>query len=157
MRTAMESVGDDFAKITPEMLKKAEDLHYGHLLDGDGNINMAADSFLEKQFREATLTSELKGTAAKMDQLFGNIPLIKPFYLFARTGVNGLNFTYKNTPLLGALHKESIAILTHKGTDFTELAEYGIKNAADLKAARSLFAGRQAMGAAVVGLSLIHI
>lgn len=151
MRTAMESVGDDFAKITPEMLKKAEDLHYGHLLDGDGNINMAADSFLEKQFREATLTSELKGTAEKMDKLFGNVPLIKPFYLFARTGVNGLNFTYKNTPLLGALHKESIAILTHKGTDFTELAEYGIKNAADLKAARSIFAGRQAMGATVVG------
>nr|BAR33382.1 hypothetical protein [uncultured Mediterranean phage uvMED] len=151
MRKAMEEVGDDFAKITPEMLKKAEDLHYGNLLDGDGNINMAADSFLEKQFREATLTSELKGTAGKMDQLFGNIPLIKPFYLFARTGVNGLNFTYKNTPLIGALHKESIAILTHKGTDFTELAEYGIKNAADLKAARSLFAGRQAMGSTVVG------
>ena len=48
-------------------------------------------------------------------------PLIKPFYLFARTGINGLNFTYKNTPLLGALHKESIDILKHTGDDFTEL------------------------------------
>ena len=151
MRKAMAEVGDDFSKITPEMLKKAEDLHYKNLLDGDGNINMAADSFLNQQFKEVTLTSELKGTAEKMDKLFGNVPLIKPFYLFARTGVNGLNFTYKNTPLLGALHKESIAILTHKGTNFTELADYGIKNAADLKAARSLFAGRQAMGSAVVG------
>ena len=150
MRQAMEEVGDDFAKITPEMLAKAEDLHYGNLLDGDGNINMAADSFLEKQFREVTLTSELKGPAAKLDDVFNQIPLIKPFYLFARTGVNGLNFTYKNTPLLGALHKESIAILTHKGDNFAELAEYGINNAADLKAARSLFAGRQAMGATVV-------
>ena len=150
MRQAMEEVGDDFAKITPEMLAKAEDLHYGNLLDGDGNINMAPDAWLEKQFKEVTLTSELKGPAAKLDKVFNDIPLIKPFYLFARTGVNGLNFTYKNTPLLGALHKESIAILTHKGTDFTELAEYGITNAADLKAARSLFAGRQAMGATVV-------
>ena len=150
MRTAMEEVGDDFAKITPEMLEKAENLHYGNLLDGDGNINMASDSWLEKQFKEVTLTSELKGTAAKLDDVFNSIPLIKPFYLFARTGVNGLNFTYKNTPLLGALHKESIAIMSHKGTDFTALAEYGINNAADLKAARSLFAGRQAMGATVV-------
>ena len=48
MRTAMEEVGDDFAKITPEMLEKAENLHYGNLLDGDGNINMASDSWLEK-------------------------------------------------------------------------------------------------------------
>ena len=95
MRTAMEEVGDDFAKITPEMLEKAENLHYGNLLDGDGNINMASDSWLEKQFKEVTLTSELKGTAAKLDDVFNSIPLIKPFYLFARTGVNGLNFTYK--------------------------------------------------------------
>ena len=152
MRQAMEAVGDDWTKITPEMLAKAEDLHYGNLLDADGNINMAADSWLDKQFREVTLTTELTGTAAKMDNLFNDIPLIKPFYLFARTGLNGLNFTYKNTPLLGALHKESVGILKHTGDDFTELAaNYGIKNAADLKAARSLFAGRQAMGATVVG------
>ena len=150
MRTAMEEVGDDFAKITPEMLAKAEDLHYGNLLDGDGNINMAADSWLDKQFKEVTLTTEMTGAAAKLDKVFNEIPLIKPFYLFARTGINGLNFTYKNSPLLGLLHKESVAILTHKGTDFTALAEYGITNAADLKSARSLLAGRQAMGATVV-------
>ena len=34
--------------------------------------------------------------------------------------------------------------------DFTELAEYGINNAADLKSARNLFAGRQEVGAGVV-------
>ena len=150
MRQVLEETGDDWSKITPEMLKKAEDLHYNKLLDGEGNLDLSQDAWLDKQFKEVTLTSELKGTAKELDRVFNNIPLIKPFYLFARTGINGLNFTYKNTPLLGALHEESLAILKHTGDDFTELAEYGINNAADLRSARNLFAGRQAVGAGVV-------
>ena len=150
LRQVLEETGDDWTKITPEILKKAEDIHYSHFLDGEGKLDFSGDSFLDKQFKEVTLTSELKGTAQQLDKVFSNIPLIKPFYLFARTGINGLNFTYKNTPLLGALHEESIAILKHTGDDFTELAEYGIKDAADLRNARNLFAGRQATGAAVV-------
>ena len=150
MRQALEAVGGDFNKLTPDILKQAEDIHYSHFLDADGNINIGDDAWLTKQFKEVTLTSELKGQAAKLDKVFSEIPLIKPFYLFARTGINGLNFTYKNTPLLGALHKESIDILRHTGDDFTELAQYGINNANDLKNARNLFAGRQAVGATVV-------
>ena len=150
MRQVLEEAGEDWTKITPDMLARAEDLHYKNFLDADGNLDFSGDSWLDKTFKEVTLTSELKGTAAKLDDVFNSIPMIKPFYLFARTGLNGLNFTYKNTPLLGALHRESIAILRHTGDDFTELAEYGIKNANDLKNARNLFAGRQATGAAVV-------
>jgi len=150
MRQALEYAGDDFTKITPDLLKQAEDIHYNHLLDGEGNINLAKDSWLKKQFEEVTLTSELKGFSAKLDDLFNSAPLVKPFYLFARTGVNGLNLSFKNTPLLGALHKESLAILRHTGDDFTELARYGIDNANDLANARNLLAGRQAVGATVV-------
>ena len=150
MRQALEVAGDDFTKITPDLLKQAEDIHYNHLLDGEGNINLAKDSWLKKQFEEVTLTSELKGFSAKLDDLFNSAPFVKPFYLFARTGVNGLNLSFKNTPLLGALHKESLAILRHTGDDFTELARYGIDNANDLANARNLLAGRQAVGATVV-------
>jgi hypothetical protein len=150
MRNALEEVGDDWTKLTPEILQKAEDNHFKHLLDGDGNINLGNDSWLKKQFEEVTLTSELKGFSAKLDALFDTTPLVKPFYLFARTGINGLNFTYKNTPLLGVLHKESIDILRHVGDDFKPLHKYGIENANDLANARNLFAGRQAVGAATV-------
>ena len=150
MRQALEEVGDDFDKITPEILGRYEDIHFQHLHDGEGNLNLAKDSFLNKQFKEVTLTTELDGAAKQLDKVFNDIPLIKPFYLFARTGINGLNFTYKNTPLLGALHKESIDILRHTGDDFSDLAKYGIENAADLANARNLFAGRQAVGATVV-------
>jgi len=151
MRTVLEEAGEDWSKITPDMLRQAEDLHYSNLLDGEGNINLAKDSWLKKQYEEVTLTSELQGAAAKLDTVFKDIPALSPFYLFARTGINGLNFTYKNTPLLGILHKESLDILRHTGDDFTELArKYGITNANELANARNLFAGRQAVGAATV-------
>jgi len=150
MRQALEEVGDDFDKLTPEILGRFEDIHFKHLHDGEGNLNLAKDSFLNKQFKEVTLTTELDGAAKQLDKVFNDIPLIKPFYLFARTGINGLNFTYKNTPLLGVLHKESIDILKHTGDDFSDLAKYGIENHADLANARNLFAGRQAVGATVV-------
>ncbi len=150
-REALETAGGNFDKLTPDILKEAEENYLKRILDADGNIDFADDSFLKKQFQEITLTSPLKGIAGELDNVFKKAPLIQPFYLFARTGINGLNFTYKNTPLLGALHKESIDILRHTGDDFTKLkAQYGIANANDLANARNLFAGRQAVGAATV-------
>jgi len=158
MRQAFEATGENWAKMTPELMKAAEDIHFKNLHDADGNINLSKDSWLNKQFKEVTLTSELNGFAKKLDGLLNETPLLKPFYLFARTGINGLNLSYKNTPLLGALHKESIAILTHKGNDFTPLMKYGIENANDLANAKNLFAGRQAVGATVVsGMASMYI
>jgi len=150
MRQALEVAGRDHVDFSPQLMKQAEDIHMKNLLDADGNLDLSLDSYLNKQFKEVTLTSELGGFSKKLDNLFNDVPLIKPFYLFARTGINGLNLTYKNTPLLGALHKESIDILRHTGDDFTPLFKYGIENADDLANARNLFAGRQAVGATVV-------
>ena len=150
MRQALEVAGDTHTKFSPDLMKQAEDIHYKNLLDADGNLDLGQDSWLNKQFKEVTLTSELTGWSKELDNLLKDKPLVRPFYLFARTGINGLNFTYKNTPLLGALHKESIDILRHTGDDFTPLFKYGIENANDLANARNLFAGRQAVGAATV-------
>ena len=150
-REVAEAAGGHFGKLDAEQFAKIQDKHYKNLLDMDGNIDVGRDSWLNKQYKEVTLTSELTGIAAKIDDIVKDYPLLQPFYLFARTGVNGLNFSYKNTPLLGALHKESIDILTHKGSDFSKLAKYGIENANDLQNAKNIFAGRQAVGAAVVG------
>ena len=150
MRQALEVAGRDHVEFSPQLMKQAEDIHFKNLLDADGNIDVGLDSYLNKQFKEVTLTSELTGFSKELDTLLKDKPLVRPFYLFARTGINGLNFTYKNTPLLGALHKESIDILRHTGDDFTPLFKYGIENANDLANARNLFAGRQAVGAATV-------
>ena len=150
MRQALEVAGRDHVDFSTDLMKQAEDIHFKNLLDADGNIDVGLDSYLNKQFKEVTLTSELTGFSKELDTLLKDKPLVRPFYLFARTGINGLNFTYKNTPLLGALHKESIDILRHTGDDFTPLFKYGIENANDLANARNLFAGRQAVGAATV-------
>jgi len=150
MRQALEVAGRDHVEFSADLMKQAEDINYKNLLDADGNLDLSQDSWLNKQFKEVTLTSELTGWSKELDNLLKDKPLVRPFYLFARTGINGLNFTYKNTPLLGALHKESIDILRHTGDDFTPLFKYGIENANDLANARNLFAGRQAVGAATV-------
>ena len=158
MRTALEETGEDWVKFSPELFKKAEDSHYKHLLDSEGHLDLSKDAWLNKQFKEITLTSELGGFSKKLDSLLNDTPLLKPFYLFARTGMNGINLSVKNTPLLGALHKESIDILRHQGDDFSSLMKYGIENANDLQSARNLFAGRQAVGATVVtGISGMYI
>ena len=121
MRQALEVAGRDHTAFSADLMKQAEDIHMKNLLDADGNIDIGQDAWLEKQFKEVTLTSELTGWSKELDTLLKDKPLVRPFYLFARTGINGLNFTYKNTPLLGALHKESIDILKHTGDDFTPL------------------------------------
>ena len=158
MRAALDAAGDKWTKFDADLFKKAEEGHYRNLLDNDGNLDLSNDSWLNKQFKEITLTSELDGFSKKLDGLLNETPLLKPFYLFARTGINGLNLSLKNTPLLGALHKESIDILRHTGDDFTPLMKYGIENANDLANARNLFAGRQAVGATVVtGISGMYI
>jgi len=77
------------------------------------------------------------------------MPILKPWYIFARPGINGLKLAFKNTPLLSFATKESRKILTHRGKDFSELAQYGITNVKDLDIARNLLAGRQATGAMV--------
>ena len=150
-REVAEAAGGHFGKLDAEQFAKIQDKHYKNLLDIDGNIDVGKDSYLSKQYKEVTLTSELNGIAEKLEDIVKEYPLLKPFYLFARTGVNGLNFSYKNTPLLGALHKESFDIMMHKGDDFSKLAKYGIENAQDLQNAKNIFIGRQAVGTAVVG------
>ena len=137
-------------KFDADQLKQAEDNFMDDFLDEAGNIDLSKDSWLKKQFEEVTLTSELKGFSSGLDRLMKDYPLVKPFYLFARTGINGLNLSFKNTPLLGVLHKESIDILSHNGEDFASLMKYGIENAEDLANARNLIAGRQAVGSTVV-------
>ena len=158
LRNVLEETGNDWSKLTPDILKRAEDAHYRNLLDGDGNLDLTADSYLNKQFKEITLTSEFEGFSKKLDGVLNETPLLKPFYLFARTGINGLNLSFKNTPLLGVLHKESIDILRHTGDDFRPLMKYGIQNANDLVQARNLIAGRQAVGTTVVSaMSLMYM
>ncbi len=151
-REVMQKMDDGiFQDWTPQLLKEAQDKHYARLLDEDGNIDITKDLFLEQQFREVTLTSELKGFSKKLEGIMSSTPWAKPFFLFARTGINGIGLSIKNAPIIGALVKDSTEILsaTAKDIDSGNLLKHGIENVADLQQAKNLIIGRQIVGNAV--------
>ena len=123
------------------------------MFDSNGNIIDEATQFARK---EVTLTQELTGFAKGLNDVFTATPLAKPFFLFARTGVNGLALTGKYTPGFNFLVKEFNDIAFANPNNLESVSKYGIFTAEELANARSLQLGRFAMGSAVV-LSLIHI
>ena len=147
----MLEAGDE-VKIDKTMLAKAEDIEFQRLHNNDGALDITKDAFLERNFKEVTLTTELQGFTKGLDELMNRYPLTKPFFLFARTGINGLKMSVKNLPIVGAIINESRDILgaTAKMADEGMLLKYGIENASDLASAKSLIVGRQAIGSMVV-------
>ena len=78
-----------------------------------GNIKDEATNFARQ---EVTLTQPLTGFAKGLNDVLTANPYVRPFFLFARTGVNGLALTGKHTPGFNFLVKEfnDIAFATNK-------------------------------------------
>ena len=149
---AMENFNKgEFTDITPEMLRQGEDKFYSEIFDADGNIKDAAVDFARK---EVTLTQDLTGFSKGLNSVFSSFPLAKPFFMFARTGVNGLALTAKHTPGFNFMVKEwnEIRFADING-DLSHLNKYGISTPRDLINARDLQAGRLAMGTSLIGLA----
>ena len=72
-----------------------EDNFNREIFDSNGNITDAAAEYSRK---EATLTQDLTGFSQKLGEAFNEAPWARPFFLFARTGINGLALTAKHTP-----------------------------------------------------------
>jgi len=139
----MAKYGDDVT-INPEKLREIEDIEFARLHNEDGVLDITKDSFLDKNFKEVTLTTELGGFTEGLNNLMSKYPLTKPFFLFARTGINGLRLSVKNIPIVGAVVNESRAILgaTDEMIKQGHLLKYGIESATDLAAAKGLIVGR---------------
>ena len=112
-----------------------------------GNIIDEATKFAR---REVTLTQELTGFAKGLNDVFSANPWAKPFFLFARTGVNGLALTAKHTPGFNFLVKEFNDIAFATPNNLKNVERYGITNAVELANAKALQTGRLAMGSALV-------
>jgi len=150
MRKVLELQSGDGIKlpeITPEVMKAYEDDFYAQVFDGQGNIVDEATKFAR---REVTLTQELTGFAKGLNDVFSANPWARPFFLFARTGVNGLALTAKHTPGLNFLVKEFNDIAFATPSNLKNVERYGITNAVELANAKALQTGRFAMGSAVV-------
>ena len=102
-----ESLTNNGGRMSKEALAEYEDRYFAKLLKPDGTINFDSDLYLKSTYEEATLTAKLEGPNKTFEKLLDDVPVLKPFFLFARTGVNGLAMTAKNTPLLNiALTKQ---------------------------------------------------
>tara|TARA_B100000482_G_scaffold192480_1_gene181013 strand:- start:21 stop:3761 length:3741 start_codon:yes stop_codon:yes gene_type:complete len=140
-----------FDNISPQLIRAYEDFFYRDIFDADGNLTDKAAQFARK---EVTLTQDLKGFAANLNSVFQQNPWAKPFFLFARTGVNGLKLTAKHTPGFNFLVKEFNDIaFARPGQNLEELAQYGIYSNQDLINAKALQTGRLAMGSSLVSMA----
>ena len=154
-RSAMDAKAEGalHTEITPELIKVYEEDFYSQIFDANGNLTDKATQFARQ---EVTLTQPLTGFAKNLNSVFQQNPWAKPFFLFARTGVNGLNLTAKHTPLFNFFVKEwnDIAFANAANPKSMELvSKYGITNAAELANAKALQVGRLAMGSSLIMLA----
>jgi len=147
-RQVMGELGDgNYKDVSPEAIAKAENSLVDKVFDADGNLT---DDYIKNAKAEATLTQELNGFAEGLNKVFEATPWAKPFFLFAKTGVNGLNLTAKHTPGFNFLVKEWNDINFARPDNLEAVGKYGIKTAEDLANAKAIQYGRLAMGSAVI-------
>ena len=142
---ATEQMGEGgFKNFDAAFFRDAEDKFNAKIFDADGNLTDEAAAYTK---REATLTQDLSGFAKNLESTFNSAPWARPFFLFARTGINGLTLTAKHTPGFNFLVKEFNDIAFTKPTaNLEHLAKYGINNSRDLLTAQTVQQGRLAMG-----------
>ena len=139
----------DITEITPELIKSYENNFYGQIFDGNGAIKPEAlDVTFQK--KEATLTKDMQGLSKGLNDLFEKTPWIKPFFLFARTGVNGLELTAKHTPMMNRFIEESNLIRRATADNLEDVRQFGITTPEELAQAKAVQYGRQAVGGSVI-------
>ena len=131
------------------LVKEAEIDFEKRVFTADGKIS---DEMAKFASDEAKLTQELSGVAKDFDKVFEKSPYLRPFFLFARTGVNALTMTSKYTPGLNLFIKEHSDIMS-KAWNHPDMAQYGIKSAEDLQIAKATMKGRMAIGYAFTSMA----
>ena len=147
----MQGNGIELPKITSTLMRAYQDDFYSQIFDANGNLVDEAANFARK---EVTLTQELTGFAKGLNDVLTANPYVRPFFLFARTGVNGLALTGKHTPGFNFLVKEFNDIAFADPSNLAPLKKYGINTVEELANARALQTGRFAMGSAIVFLGI---
>ena len=141
----------NFSNLNETFFKNQEDLFQKQIFKPDGSL---ADEMADFSRREATLTQDLTGFSKSLAKAFDEAPWARPFFLFARTGVNGLALTAKHTPGFNFFVKEFNMIAKAKpGDDLSDLLQYGIRTPQDLMNAKAIQNGRLAIGSAAISMA----
>ena len=147
---ALQAVWQDgrIPDVSPQAMKEYETRFYNEIFDpADASIN---DEMLKFARGEVTLSKDITGFGKALDEMFSKQPALKPFYLFARTGINGLELSFKHIPGLNFLVKEFNDVAWATVDNLDAVRKYGIENAEDLANAKALQNGRLALGGSVI-------
>ena len=147
----LQTEGIELPQITADVMRQYQDDFYAEIFDANGNLKDDATLFAKK---EVTLTQELTGWAKSLNDIMTSNPFTRPFFLFARTGVNGLALTGKHTPGFNFLVKEFNDIAAARAGDLGKVQKYGIYSIEELHNAKALQTGRLAIGSAVTFMAI---
>lgn len=148
---AVREVLESGKNVDKKTLKSIEEKFFKQVYDSDGTFK---DEFIKQAAHEVKLNAPLDGLGKNMEKMFDQNPWIKPFFLFARTGINGIAMTSKYTPGLNLFLKKQRAILTASADNLENVRQFGINTAEDLANEKALMVGRQTLGVAVTFLAV---
>ena len=155
MQLAWNAKGDNLIPdVTPAIIKEYEARLYNEIFDP--KTGTISDDMLKYARGEATLSKDISGFGKSLDEMFSKQPALKPFYLFARTGINGLELSFKHIPGMNFFVKEFNEIAFSNPEDLSKVAKYGITNAQELMNAKALQNGRLALGSSVIFMAGQH-
>lgn len=130
-------------KVTPELMKDMEKKLRDSIFDAKGEIIDEGSILAGK---EVALQKPLTGRLKELDTFINKTPIIKPFFLFNKTGANALEVVQKHTPILARFNDETRHILGATPERLDDVLQYGITDVNSLKQAQALVKGRIATG-----------
>ena len=136
----------DIAEITPELLDAAGQLYEQKYYNDFGEIDLSREAFTKSDFDEVTYRTELSGMSKAFAQFVEQVPFIKPFHRFIRSGINGLRVKTTNMPLLNGLVRKEWDVALATPDDLSRVRQYGVEEPWDLEKLKGRQWARQALG-----------
>ena len=134
--------------VTKKMLREYESNIRNKVFNQLGEV---IDTGAEYAGKEAALQIPLTGKLGELESLLNRTPMLRPFFMFMKTGANAISVVQKHTPLLARFNGEVNAILRSTPDNLDDVLKYGIDDAAKLANAKALVRGRIATGYMTVG------
>ena len=138
-------------KVTKQLLQKYEAKFKNDIFSKQGEV---VDLAAARAGQEVALQIPLTGKLGELESLLNRTPILKPFFLFMKTGANAISVVSKHTPILGRFNDDVRAILSATPDQLDGVAKYGITDAARLSEAKALVKGRIATGYMTVGSAI---
>ena len=135
-------------KVTRELIEKYESEFRKKIFGQSGEV---IDISAEYAGKEAALQLPLTGRLGELESLMNRTPIVRPFFLFMKTGANAISVVSKHTPILARFNDDVRAILSATPDNLDGVLKYGITDVGQLEAAKAMVRGRVATGYLTVG------